>query len=152
MLKKLASLLILLAVVATIAGGIRWRGAGTSIGALNRDRAGLQTQLDTTRTSLHRVSLRYRGFQQGMQSIPDSLRKAQAGESMNQDRIYRKTLMNLEGEERRLTIAIKKIDRKIDTVVAARRQAARPFAIAVTVLVVAAGVLFATGRRRRVAS
>jgi hypothetical protein len=152
MMKKIASLLLLLAIAAAITGAIRWRGGSAEIAALNGERAPLQAQLDTTRADLHKTGLRYRGFIQGASAMPDSIRTAEAGETMKQTNLYRKAISRLEGEERRLVVSIDKIDRSLVAATAARRRSARPFALVAALLLVAGGGLYALARQQRVAS
>jgi hypothetical protein len=150
-MRKIASWILLLAVAAGVAGAIRWRGAGSGTAALAGERASLQAELDTTRARLHKESLRYRGFLKGMDAIPDSIRTAQAGETMKQTNLYRKAIENLEGEERHLVAAMRKIDRRIAAAEESRRHSVRPFAVAAAVLLAAGAALHATARLRRVA-
>ncbi|MDH4036723.1 MAG: hypothetical protein OEX18_08585 [Candidatus Krumholzibacteria bacterium] len=152
MVRKIASLVLLLAAVAAIAGAIRWRSASAQIGALDRERNALQAQLDTTRSELRQTGLRYRGFLSGMESIPDSIRMAQAGATMQQTNLYRKAITTLEGEERRLARSIEKTGREIAAAQARRRSTALPLAVVAGALLLTGGGLLASVRPRRLAS
>lgn len=152
MKKKLAFLCVLLAVAAVVVAAALWRGAGAEIAAQSVRRASLAAELDTTRTSLRKASLRFQGFQRGMDAVPDSVRLATAGATMQQSNVYRKNIERLEGEERRILTMLRKTEAQVAEITASRRRSALPLAVLAAIFSAAGAVLFAAERSRRVAS
>lgn len=152
MRRRLSTLILLLAVATMVTAAVRWRGASGEIAARSAERAALQSEMDTTRTSLRKMSLRYQGFLKGASAVPDSIRLSTAGASMQQSNIYRKNITRLEGEERRLKTMMETIDVRVAEAVAARRRSVLPLAGLAALFLAAGAVLFATERARRVAS
>lgn len=152
MRRRLALLFLLIAVAAVTVALVRWRGGSAEVAALAEGRAAMETELDTTRASLHKASLRFQGFQKGMDSVPDSVRMFAGGVIMQQSGMYRKNIVTLEADERRLEIAIRKQDARIAAAADTRRRTTLPFAILAALLTATGAVLFAADRARRVAS
>jgi hypothetical protein len=63
----------------------------------------LLAKRDTVRTELTEVSLRLRGYQQSIPSMPDSLKKAQSGIISQTFREFNKNVRRLERDEAELT-------------------------------------------------
>jgi hypothetical protein len=151
MRKWLSIILFAAALAALAAAAAQWQRGAAGLATLSERRAGLATDLDSTRARLYQTSLRYQGFQRGQAAVPDSIRRAQAKTVMDQAMAYRKAVFALETKEKELERSIRKLDTRAARDTTARRNAALPFVAAGVVLLAAAGVLFANARSRRVA-
>jgi hypothetical protein len=141
-------LLLVLAVVA-LAGAVERRVRMPAEGVAGlAERAGLETALDTTRIALRKASLRYMGFQQGMDAVPDSVRMAQAGIIAQRGMVLGKRVTTLETEERRLVASIDKIDTRLATITDTRHQTALRLGVLAGVLFLAGGLLLGADHRR----
>ena len=152
MRRTLASIILLAAIAAAVTTAIRWNGATAGIDGMLAERRSLESEMDTTRAELHKTSLRYQGFMKGAGAIPDSLRKIEAGNSMKQSTAYRKAILLLEEDERRIDRAITGIDKRLASARAGRRNSGLAIGALSAVLLGLAMTLFMTGRTRRVAS
>ena len=145
-------IILLAAVAATVTTAIRWKGATAGIDGMLAERQGLVSEMDTTRAELHKTSLRYQGFMRGAGAIPDSLRAFEAGNSMKQSTAYRKAILLLEEEQRRIDREITAIDERLAGAREGRRNSVLATGALSAVLLGLAVTLFMTGGTRRVAS
>jgi hypothetical protein len=146
----LAVLLLLGALVSLGAGAARWQDGGGEITSLAQEKTALETQLDTTRTALHRASLRYQGFQKGMSAVPDTVRRYSGNVIIRESAMHRTTINNLEDTERDLIRRIARTERAITAARESRRRAAVPAGVAGALLLAAGAALLATRRGSRV--
>lgn len=151
MRRRLAILFFLLALAAAVAAAGRWRGSAGEMAALSAQRAALETELDTTRASLHKASLRFQAFRNSIDAVPDSVRMFGAGDIMQRQTVFLKKIVTLEGEERRIEIAIGRIATRYAEATGARRRVVLPLAALAVLLLGAGTVLFAAERARRLA-
>jgi len=152
MRKFLSNLMLIAAVALLIVAVVRWRGTAAQLATLAAQKSDLSTELDTTRAALYKASLRYQGFLKGRSNIPDSLRAAEAGRSVEAGKAHRKTIMSLEGDEERIVRQIKKLDRSAQATRAEQRRTALPLLVASLILAAAGGFLLSLARARRVAT
>ncbi len=68
-----------------------------------------QALLDSTRTELREVSLRYQGFSKSGQEVPDSIRRYEAGTVWKLDKKYGNRIYLLERKERDLTFEMTRL-------------------------------------------
>ncbi len=151
MRRVLASIILLAAIAAAVTAAVRWKAATADIDGMLAEHRSLASQMDTTRAALHKTSLRYQGFMKGTSAIPDSLRKIEAGNNMKQSTAYRKAILILEENQRRIDREITRIEKRLSRAREERRKAALVVGVPAGVLLGLALILFMTGRTRRVA-
>lgn len=151
MRKPLSILMLVAAVALLIVAAVRWRGSATHIAAMASQKNGLAAELDTTRAALYQASLRYQGFLKGRANIPDSLRAAEAGRSVEIGKTHRKTILALENSENRIVRQIGKLGDGIETARREQRRSTLPLLGGALVLGAAGAFLLALARARRVA-
>ncbi|HEX5132994.1 MAG TPA: hypothetical protein VFX92_10965 [Candidatus Krumholzibacteria bacterium] len=149
--RMIATVFLVAGLGALATSAVTWRRAGADAAALSAERATRQTQLDSTRADLRAVGIRYRGFVQGMDAVPDSVRRFGGGIILEQSRIYQKTIQTLEGSEAAQVRMLGTLDERIASVYTRRRRNALPLS-AVGVVLAGAGAGMLLSRRRPLAT
>lgn len=107
-MKIFGKVLVVLGIAAVLPAGFvvvrdmsKAREHDTNIANMTEERTEL-------RENLHKLGLEYRGYQQSIPSIPDSIRKATSGQILAEGREYSKRIRVMEQQNRELTRLIKR--------------------------------------------
>lgn len=138
--------------VVMAAGAVTWLATGRAADDLKAKRVALEAERDSTRARILDTNLRYRGFEGGISTIPDSLRLGMAGQMIAQSKVYGKQLHILGVKERDQTVQIEQLRRQESTARHRARGRGAPVAGAGAILAVAGLALFGVSRRRPVAA
>jgi flagellar biosynthesis/type III secretory pathway M-ring protein FliF/YscJ len=79
---------------------------------LNTSKQEKETELAEVKEKLAETNLKYRGFLESSGTIPDDLKKAEAGRTMKMQKEYHKQIYHLERRERELKRLIRKDERR----------------------------------------
>ncbi len=151
-MKRILTVIVITAAIASlIVAATRWQRGTAIVSALAAERVDLGVQRDSTQARHYKAALRYRAFWESSQTIPDSVRRHANDAIAQQDKIHRKTVIELERQRDELSRKIRKLESREADAKAARRRSTVPFAAAGGGLLVAGLVVVVTGRARRVA-
>lgn len=140
-----------LGAAAIAAGAVAYSGANRKASVVADRLAAAQADLDSTRAELLTTGLRYRGYLQGMEAIPDTVRMFGGGIIMDEGKKYDKKIHILEFKERDLNLKITRLKKNL---AAGKRHAwmsAAPFLGAGVLMLLAGAVLSTPSRTRPVA-
>jgi hypothetical protein len=145
--------IVTLAVLAVAVGLLGWAATlwvrdGKKIAELRARHDQHGAEVKTTRTELHALGLRYRGFQASRDALPDSLRKAAKVETRNEEKGYQRDIRRLEMSEYDLMFKMKQLKRRESNIIAERKAHVHPFLIAGASALGLAGIVFAATRQR----
>lgn len=110
-MKILGRILFVVGIVLIIPAVLNLARDLSSAGKYKRAMADLEAQRSDVRERLGAVNLEFRGYQQSVPSIPDSVKMANSGKISEKLREYSKTIRTFEMQERDLTARIKRQNR-----------------------------------------
>jgi len=130
------------------ASGIFWSRQAPELGRLTDTHAALKDSVDGIHAEIVEASVKQRGFQGSISSIPDSLRKSAGKQIMDVGAGYNKQIRNLEMRERDLSLKITAIGRRVEKAKARAVTTSVPLGIS-GVLVFVTGLALARASRSR---
>ena len=135
-------------VVVLAASGYLWRGDASRRSDIETQRAALADSARRIHDELMQASLRYRGYQASLATMPDTVRRYGGKKYMDVGEGFRKNVRKLEFKERDVTLEMKALDREAAREREQARSRALPAAIAGASATVIGAILMATSRRR----
>ena len=139
----LATGLLLLAV-----SGVLWRGDVSRRGEIRAGQAAIEDSLGLVHDELVQTSLRYRGFQSSLSSMPDTVQRYGGKKTMEIASGYSKTIHKLEMIERDLKLQITALKREAERERAKARERTVPAAAGGAAATVVGALLIFVSRRR----
>ena len=101
-MKLLGRLFIVLGILALIPGGLTIARDTRQAGQHDAKIAQLDADRDSIMKELHDLNIEYRGYQQSVPTIPDSIKKAQSGIISNTYKEYNKRIRVLEMDQQEM--------------------------------------------------
>jgi hypothetical protein len=128
---------------------VGWYRAGIGIDE-NRGRMAEKTaELKTTRKELNAAGLLYKAYQKSLTEVPDSLRRHSGAQINSEHKRHKQATWKLEAAERDIMLDLKRLKRRDEEAVAARRKQALPTAAGACGALVCGALLLLAGRPRR---
>lgn len=111
-MKILSWILIVIGVAGIGAGTIVGGQAALEMKARGTEIAAIEVTQDSVRAELRETNLLYRGHQEGIKQMPDSLRMQQSGIIVERSKRFNKMIIKYENEDREFVRRIKRLEKR----------------------------------------
>lgn len=137
-----------LGLVLIAAGVLAWSRGVTGLAALEDKRVALEDSAAALRAEFQRTNLLYKGFQESIPSLPDSVRRFGTGKNMEEATRYTKKLRILGFQERDVKLEITAAGRRVEEMKSRALKSSAPLAGSGLAFFIA-GLVIARAPRRR---